>query len=60
MNHYVYKIQLLKYEINIGSLNVSILEPNDYAHIYDTIVNESSDIDTMVLKEQDMTQRINR
>ena len=48
----------MKYEFNIGSLNMSILESNDCAHIYDTIVKESSDIESMVLKEQDITQRI--
>ena len=60
MDHYRYGIQLLTKEVNIGSLIVSILESNDCAHIYDSIVNESSDIESMILKEQDVTQRVKR
>ena len=58
MHYHKYEIQFLKYRVNVSSLNVSILESNSCAHIYDKIINELSDIESMVLKKQDMTQKV--
>ena len=55
MNHYRFGIQLLKNGVNTDYLNVSILKYNDSAHIYDSNKNESSNIESNVFKEQDMT-----
>ena len=58
MDHHRNRIQLLKNKTNISSLNVSILESNNCAHIYNKIVNESSDIESMIVKEQNMIQKV--